>query len=159
MFKSCGFCQISNIKNSREVQLDLIYTNLSNNITTSIVPESKCIKSNSVHHSAIEATINISGLCEESGKNKRKIISFKKAQKFMNENFLLCISDQDNTEAMVESCNNLLKKYELVTQQFLIIQDKFTRYKSIGETSSSTKPWTKHKEFIALQKKKETYTS
>lgn len=154
MYKSCGLCQISNIKNTRGIQLDLIFSNIPNNILTSIVPESKCIKSNSIHHNAIETSIDILGSCEIPQKYKSKIISLKKSGKFLTENFLLYISDEDIKEAMFDSCNNLLNKYDLVTQQFFHTQEKFSRYKLINESGSPTK-----QEFHRLIKKKEASTS
>lgn len=113
------------------------------------------MKVNSIHHVSMEIHIDIYASLISTQKFEDKTIKLRNSSKYFDRNLLLYILGEDTKEALFESCDNLLNKVEIVTQQFKIIQDKFTYIKIMDDNSStSTKPWTKSKKFINLIRKR-----
>jgi hypothetical protein len=93
-FYKNDFYQISSVKNSRNTQLDLIFSNNTDNITVSEAKADEQILKNSIHHSAIVLTCNFDMPHCNISNNKIYHYEFRNAN-YNNINDQLYNSDWD----------------------------------------------------------------
>lgn len=141
---SNGLYRMSSICNSRGVQLDLILSNRTNNLTVCKVEDSRLLTYR--HICVFDSHI-------DNQKMENSIIKRRNSARYFYQNILLVASEEDIKEALFDKCDNLLNKMEIVTKQFKFIQDKHSISRAFEKnSSSSTKPWTKTEKFTKLSR-------